>query len=112
MIESFKKGVYSPVFGILEMGGSSIGFAAFSPTMLMKGSFDLIWLAVHPQYHGSGAGKMLVRWRLDEIRKRNGQMVLLMTQKPDYFNQFGFFKLHHTGNEWYLCLKLLKDVSL
>ena len=112
MIESFKKGPYSPVFGILEMDGRPIGFAAFEPSMLMKGVFNLIWLAVHPQYRDRGAGKMLIDWRFDEIKKRGGQMVLLMTQKPDYFSKFGFFKLHHTGNEWYLMLKLLKAVNL
>jgi GNAT superfamily N-acetyltransferase len=112
LIESFKKGPYSPVFGIADIGPGPIGFAAFAPSMLMKGAFDQIWLLVHPQYRGSGAGKALINWRLDEIKKRGGQMVLLMTQKPDYFSKFGFFKLHHTGNEWYLMLKLLTAVNI
>lgn len=120
MIESMKKGPYSPVFGIADIGDPlsrdftpmPVGFAAYAPSMLMKGAFDLIWLAVHPTYQKLGVGKHLINWRLDEIGKRDGQLVTLCTQKPDYFSRFGFFKLHHVGNDWYLMLKLLKRVDI
>jgi GNAT superfamily N-acetyltransferase len=120
MVEYFRGGHFAPTFGIMDLGDPlsrdyvpmPIGFAAFGPSMLMKGAFNLIWIAVHPTYQGSGAGKALVEWRIDEIGKRDGQMITLMTQKPDYFSKFGFFKLHHVGNEWYLMLKLLKTVEM
>ncbi len=120
LIESFKKGPYSPVFGIADIGdplsrdyhSMPVGFAAFCPSMLMKGAFDLIWIAVHRRYQGQTVGKALVDWRVNEIRKRDGQMMLLVTQKPYYFSKFGFFKLHHLGNDWYLMLKLLMPVTI
>jgi N-acetylglutamate synthase-like GNAT family acetyltransferase len=104
---------YAPRFIVATLdGGEFLGFAAYEANMLMKGSFALIWIAVHPAYQKSGAGRALTEYRLDEIRKRGGQMVTLVTQKPDYFGKFGFFKLHHIGNEWYLMLKLFKTVEI
>jgi ribosomal protein S18 acetylase RimI-like enzyme len=104
---------YAPKFFVATLdGGEFLGFAAYEANMLMKGSFSLIWIAVHPAYQKSGAGRALTEYRLDEIRKRDGQMVTLVTQKPDYFSKFGFFKLHHIGNEWYLMLKLFKTVEI
>lgn len=113
MHEAFRNdGEYAPVFAVADLCDGPgepmiIGFCAYEPSMLMKGAFNLIWIAVHPHYQGHGAGKALTEWRLDRIKKRGGQMVTLVTQKPDYFSKFGFFKLHHVGNEWYLMLKLL-----
>lgn len=120
MVEYFKGGPYAPVFCIADIGdplsrdyqSMPVGFAAYQPSMRMKGSYDLIWIAVHLGFKTLGVGKKLTEWRIEEIKKRGGQMIELVTQKPDYFSKFGFFKLHHLGNEWYLMLKLLKTVDI
>jgi|ERR1035437_810281 GNAT superfamily N-acetyltransferase len=112
-IEYFKGGKYNPIFVVAcNDRGTVIGFAAYRRSMLMKGAFELIWLAVDEKYQGCDIGRQLTEWRLFEIEASEGQMILLMTQKPDYFSKFGFFKLHHTGNEWYLMLKLLKATDI
>jgi GNAT superfamily N-acetyltransferase len=120
MIEYFKGGPYAPIFCVADLGDPlsrdyapmPIGFAAYQPSMKMRGSYDLIWNAVDREYQSVGVGKALTEWRIDAIKKRDGQMIELVTQKPDYFSKFGFFKLHHIGNEWYLMLKLLKEVDI
>lgn len=118
--ESYSDSPYAPVFCIADIGdplsrdyaSMRIGFAAYQPSMKMKGSFDLIWIAIAPLYQSYGAGKALTEWRIDAIKRRGGQMIELVTQKPNYFSKFGFFKLHHLGNEWYLMLKLLGRVDI
>jgi hypothetical protein len=111
-IEYWKGGKYAPVFCVAVDDEDKItGFAAYQRTMLMKGAFDLIWIAVDKSYHGNHVGKALTDWRLFDIVEHDGQMIQLVTQKPDYFSKFGFFKLHHLGNEWYLMIKLLKEVD-
>lgn len=112
MIEYFRGGEYAPHFFVAEYEGVIIGFSAFEPTMLMRGAYNLIWIAVHKKHQAGGAGKLLTYARLEEIQRRGGQMVTLVTQKPHYFSKFGFFKLHHLGNEWYLMLKLFQAVSI
>ncbi len=112
--------LYKPVFCIADAGdplsrdyvSQPVGFAAYQPSMKMKGSFDFIWIAVDPTYQGGGVGKTLTDWRIKRVKERGGQMIELVTQKPAYFSKFGFFKLHHLGNEWYLMLKLLKTVDI
>jgi GNAT superfamily N-acetyltransferase len=108
LIEYWEGGGYAPVFVVaVDNKDEVIGFAAYQRTMLMKGSFDLIWLVIDEKHQGASVGKLLTEWRLAEIAALDGQMVKLVTQKPYYFAKFGFFKLHHLGNEWYLMLKLL-----
>jgi GNAT superfamily N-acetyltransferase len=112
-IEYFKGGKYDPIFVVAVDDDNTItGFAAYHRSMLMKGAFDLIWLAVDEKHRGTQVGKALTDWRLINIEEEGGQMILLTTQRPRYFSKFGFFKLHHLGNEWYLMLKLLKDVEI
>jgi predicted N-acetyltransferase YhbS len=112
-VQYFIGGQYAPVFVVAcNDKNEVIGFAAYRRSMLMKGAFELIWLAVDEKYQGCDIGRQLTEWRLAAIDDEDGQMILLMTQKPDYFSKFGFFKLHHTGNEWYLMLKLLKAIDI
>lgn len=112
-IEYFKGGKYNPAFVVAcNDRGTVIGFAAYHRSMLMKGAFDLIWLAIDEKYQGCDIGRQLTEYRIMEISGHNGQMILLVTQKPSYFSRFGFFKLHHTGNDWYLMLKLLKATDI
>lgn len=86
-----------------------IGFAAYQRTMRMHGAFDLIWLAVHEQYQGKGVGDALTWHRLDEIKKNADAMnVSLVTQKPKYFNRFGFTTAAHLGNDWVEMSLILK----
>lgn len=104
-------GKYAPVFVVAVDGADDvIGFAAYHRTMLMKGAFDLIWIAVEKEHQGKNVGKVLTDWRLGEIdEKGDAQMIQLVTQKTAFFSKFGFFKLHHLGNDWYLMIKLLSN---
>jgi len=107
-IEYWKGGKYAPTFFVaVDDEDKVMGFAAYARSMLMKGAFELIWIAVDPKHQGDGVGKALTEHRLADITEREGQMVLLVTQKPYYFMRFNFFKLHHIGNGWYLMIKLL-----
>jgi len=111
-VESYNDTPWTPKFCVAEIDMGPVGFAAYQPSMKMKGSFDFIWIAVHPQYQKHKVGTALTDWRIADIKRRGGQMIELVTQKPDYFSRFGFFKLHHLGNEWYLMLKLLANVDI
>jgi predicted N-acetyltransferase YhbS len=107
-IEYFKGGKYAPVFIVaVDDRDDVIGFAAYHRTMLMNGSFELIWIVIDEKWQGKGVGETLTNYRIAEIAGREGQFIQLVTQKPYYFMKFGFFKLHHLGNDWYLMLKLL-----
>lgn len=103
---------FAPVFVVAEGDLGVIGFAAYQPSMKMKGSYDFIWIAIHPKYQKMGVGKLLTDWRVEHIRQRGGTMIELVTQKPDYFSRHGFFKLHHLDNGWYLMLKIIGRIDI
>jgi hypothetical protein len=109
-VESEKGGPYAPVFVVaVNDRDEVIGFSAYARSMLMKGAFDLIWIAIADNWQGCDVGTKLTDWRLIRIEEDEGQMILLVTQKPAFFSKFNFFKLHHLGNEWYLMLKLFTN---
>lgn len=103
---------YRPVFYVAETSLGVCGFSAFEPSMLMKDAYHLIWIAVEVDYKSTGIGKALTNCRLEEIKKRGGSMVQLVTQKPGYFEKFGFFKLTPLDNGWWLMMIRLKEIDI
>jgi GNAT superfamily N-acetyltransferase len=62
-----------------------VGYMTWGPTPLAEDAYDLYWMAVSPAEQGKGLGKALVRWLEDEVRKRNGRMVVIETSsQPRY----------------------------
>lgn len=101
--EYLKGGEYAPKFFVVGSEDRSIpiaGFSAYQRSMRMNGAFDLIWLAVDTKHAGEGLGTALTDIRLEEIRRRGGTFASLVTQKPKYFNRFGFITAYHLGNNW------------
>jgi ribosomal protein S18 acetylase RimI-like enzyme len=39
-----------------------VGYVCYGPTPLTAGTFDLYWIAVDPNWHGRGAGSLLVEY--------------------------------------------------
>jgi N-acetylglutamate synthase-like GNAT family acetyltransferase len=105
---------YAPQFQVATLGlDTIIGFSALRRSMLMNGFWEFIWIAVHKDHQGKGVGDMLTEHRLDIVRKHGGNAVLLVTQKPKYFNRFGFITSQHHGNDWVqmTCQLKLADMS-
>lgn len=114
MMDYFKNiSEYAPEFVVaMDGAGNLLGFAGYQRSMRMHGVFDLIFLAVDKKYQGQGIGTALTDHRLDAIRKLDGSAVFCVTQKPKYFNRFGFLTGSHLGNEWVEMCALLKLVDM
>ncbi|MDB4905396.1 MAG: putative acetyltransferase [Gemmatimonadetes bacterium] len=70
-----------------------IGYAAFGPTPETDRSWDLYWIAVHPDAQGAGAGAALLRAAEQEIVKREGRLVAIETSsRDDYSNTRTFYE--------------------
>lgn len=89
-----------------------VGFAAYEPTMLMKGAFNLIWIAIAKDRRSLGLGRVLTETRIELIKARGGVLVQLVTQKPDYFKRHGFYKLTELDNGWWLMMRRLGEVQI
>lgn len=114
MYEYFRGGKYAPKFFVADNAADRgvVGFAAYQRSMRMHGAFDLIWLAVDKQRHGTGIGEALTKHRINEIRTLGGANVTLVTQKPGYFNRFGFITVAELGNDWVEMIVLLRPAHM
>ena len=68
------------------------GFACYGPTPVTDRTYDLYWIAVHPDAQGSGSGTIL----LNEVERRlkglNARMVVVETSsRSDYKDTRGFY---------------------
>lgn len=101
----------APHFYVADLNGEVIGFSAFEPTSLMKDTYDLIWIALNPSAQGIGLGTGLLEVRLDEIKRRGGKLVCLMTEKPGFFRKFGFRTIEKFDG-WHLMILKLGKVEI
>ena len=91
-------GMHIPHFYVAEDGNSLLGFAGFVETWLMPGNYDFIWIALRPDAQGKHLGSALTWKRINEVIARGGSVINLSTQKPLFFERFGFQTLcEHDG---------------
>jgi len=115
MIEYYKGGPYAPKFFVVDRPdwpeGGLAGFAAYCPSMRMKGDYDLIWIVVAEDCQGLHIGEALTRHRLAEIKLRGGSVVSLWTQKPGFFKKFGF-EVVREMDSWHLMILQLEPMRI
>jgi ribosomal protein S18 acetylase RimI-like enzyme len=70
---------------VWEEGGQVTGYAAYGPTPLTQGTYDLYWIAVSPDRQGSGLGRRLMDWVESRLRESGGRLLLIETSsQPRY----------------------------
>ena len=74
------------------------GYVCWGPTPLTKGTYDLYWIATHPDSQGRGYGQSLMSHVEAGVRAENGRLLVLETSsKESYGNTVGFY--HRLGYE-------------
>jgi ribosomal protein S18 acetylase RimI-like enzyme len=64
---------------IADDDGSVVGFACYGPVPLTEGTFDLYWIAVDPENHGSSVASMLDAAVTDAVRTLGARWLLAET---------------------------------
>jgi ribosomal protein S18 acetylase RimI-like enzyme len=73
--------------------GTVQGYVLFGPTPMAEGVWDLYWIAVDPQQQGQGFGQLLLRFVENEVRQRDGRMLLIETSsKRSYAPTVRFYQ--------------------
>lgn len=90
--EMFGTAVIKPSYIVSEEDGRILGFAGFMQSWMDYNLYNVFWVNVDPDHQRKGIGKQLVRHVIDEIRKRDGsRLILLTTDSPTYYaDNFGF----------------------
>lgn len=69
------------------------GYVCFGPAPMTEATFDLYWIAVDPDDHGSGYGARLLAAAEADVRSRGGRLLLIETaSQPAYTSTIRFYE--------------------
>ncbi len=79
-------------FILAEHFGQLAGYACFGPIACTTASYDLFWIAVHPDFQGRGLGRRLLTQAERLIRESGGQRIYVETsQRVQYDSTRAFY---------------------
>ncbi|MFQ5408658.1 MAG: GNAT family N-acetyltransferase [Anaerolineales bacterium] len=74
-------------------GGKTVGFACFGKADFTAGTYDLYWIAVHPEHFGSGAARALFASTIEAVCSEGGRLLMIWTSsRPDYARARRFYE--------------------
>ncbi len=72
-------------FIMADAQGKPVGFATYGPIPCTVGSYDLYWIAVHPEHGRGGVGRQLMEAAEQHIKAKGGRRVYVETSsRPQY----------------------------
>ena len=75
-----------------EQAGQVCGVLILGPVPATTGTWDMYWIAVHPDFHGKGIAQSLERWAESMVRERQGYWLLAETSsQPGYQRTRAFY---------------------
>jgi len=79
---------------VAEAPGANVcGYACWGPVPLTRGSYDLYWIATHPEYQGQGIGQALMRFVESKVLQEKGRLLIIETSsKESYGKTVGFYR--------------------
>ena len=92
--ERLAKGIDSGYYFILaESMGRLAGYSCYGPIACTASSFDMYWIAVHPDLQGRGLGKRLLMETERLVRAAKGDRIYVETsQRPLYDSTRAFYE--------------------
>ena len=80
-------------FVFAERGGRTIGYVCYGPVPCTISSYNLYWIAVHPDFQGRGLGKALMREAEKRIADAQGTRIYIDTSyKAQYDDTRAFYE--------------------
>ena len=76
----------------------AIGYVCWGPVPCTSGTFDLYWIAVHPDFQGYGIGKQLLQHAEADARKQGGRLMLIETSSVSEYEGTRSFYLRNGYN--------------
>jgi ribosomal protein S18 acetylase RimI-like enzyme len=80
-------------FVFADTGGRTAGYACFGHIACTVSSWDLYWIAVHPDFQGQGVGTLLIRESERRVAALGGTRLYVETSsKAAYVSTRGFYE--------------------
>jgi GNAT superfamily N-acetyltransferase len=78
-----------------EQDGQLLGFECHGPNTMTDRTWDLYWIVVAKATQAKGVGGLLLKFVEEDIRKRNGRLLVIETSSlPSYEPTRRFYKKH------------------
>jgi ribosomal protein S18 acetylase RimI-like enzyme len=107
---------------LVDDGDQCIGYICYGPTPMTRGTFDLYWIAVDPDFQKQGVGSKLLDFLGKAVKKLKGRMILADASSiPQYKKTEKFYlkngfqvvarisDYYHPGNDRMTFCKKLDD---
>ncbi len=92
LCDSFQSGYHVLV---AEADQFVVGYICYGPTPLTEGTWDIYWMAVTREKQGQGIGGALVAFAEEQIRGKEGRLVIIETSSTPAYEMTRRF---HLGN--------------
>lgn len=103
---------WPPEYFVIEEDGKVVAFAGMMWSWIMSGVMDFIWINVKKERQGCGYGAALTEHRIRECDERGVRVINLMTQKPNFFEAFGFVMTYVYDGTWFSMTKQLRPLNI
>jgi D-alanine-D-alanine ligase len=78
---------------VAEAGGQPVGWSCHGRVPLTDGTYDLYWIAVHPQYQGQRIGRVLLAEIERQLRQADARWLLAETSSTSLYEKTrGFYE--------------------
>jgi len=77
---------------VVEIDERIAGFLLLGPTPATVGTYDMYWIAVHPDFQGRGIAQELDGFAMQFVRERGGYLIIAETSsQPSYERTRAFY---------------------
>jgi GNAT superfamily N-acetyltransferase len=70
-----------------------IGYVCWGATPCTTGTYDLYWIAVHPDHQGNGVGKELLHFAEQGVKSEGGRLMIIETSSVSDYEETRQFYL-------------------
>jgi ribosomal protein S18 acetylase RimI-like enzyme len=82
------------LIGAFNDAGGLLGYACYGQTPATDRTYDLYWIAVHPDTHGSGVGSALMEEVERRLAARSARMIVVETSAKENYESTRRFYDH------------------
>jgi ribosomal protein S18 acetylase RimI-like enzyme len=72
---------------VADESGSIAGFLLLGPTPATTGTYDMYWIAVHPDFQGRGIAQALDQYAMEFVRARGGYLIIAETSSQESYER-------------------------